>query len=56
MEQINYELSKLGFDTTKYTCSITLSIFIKNDFKSLNFYILDKANIYDCLNKSFLEG
>ena len=49
MEEINLQLSELGFSTTKYTCSIEVSVLVNNREEAVSFYILDKAKIYDQL-------
>ncbi len=49
MEQINTKLSELGFSTTKYTCSIEVSISVNNRVEVVSFYMLDKSVIYDAI-------
>ena len=55
MEEINLKLSELGFTTTKYTCSITLSISVNQNVEKINFFVLDKSKIYDSLYEVYYK-
>ncbi|MEE1281887.1 MAG: hypothetical protein UHK60_06520, partial [Acutalibacteraceae bacterium] len=55
MEEINLKLNELGFTTTKYTCSITLSISVNQNVEKINFFVLDKSKIYDSLYEVYYK-
>lgn len=45
MKSINAELNELGFETTNYSCSITINVSTKNYSQNICFYVLDLSSI-----------
>jgi hypothetical protein len=55
MKKVNNELEEMGFETTKFTCSMEFVVYVNQKPKEIDFYILDETVIHDLLIKAYYE-
>ena len=55
MERVNFALDELGFHTTKYTCSVTVSVMVHDTVRDVELYVLDETTIYSILYKTYVD-